>query len=93
VTQPLHFEEPPQINRRHIIPDDVVKLLTGNPGEWMVVRDNAPTANAAYATAHQIRHGRLIAFRPPGAFEARGRTVEGTFRVYARYIGPDGDHL
>jgi hypothetical protein len=90
----IRFEEPPLSARPPYSKRASTKdaaLLMERPGEWAVIREPA-SRMAAYAMAYQIRRGILAGFRPAGAFEAMGRTVNGTYRVYARYIGTDGEH-
>ncbi len=41
----------------------------------------------AATAAYQIRKGILAAFRPAGAYEAKSRTRDGRYYVYARYVG------
>lgn len=86
------FEEPPASRRRgaNVSYQDATATLKSRPGEWAIVRI-APTGNSADSTAHQIRVGILKSFRPAGHFDAVSRVIDGTFRVYARYVGTGGD--
>jgi len=64
--------------------------LKERPGEWAVVK-----TNTSAATATQIKQGHLRAFRPIGEWEACTRNVDGSGRaekIYARWIGPNGEH-
>lgn len=86
------FEEPPASKRgakstRH---RDVVAQLKARPGEWARIRTGTTRASVD-SCAQQIRTGRLVAYNPAGTFEAVGRTVEGAYVVFARYIAKDGD--
>lgn len=59
--------------------------LRSRPGEWALVAENATTATTTY-----INQGRITAFRPAGAFEARSVLDPRTRRaakVFARYVG------
>jgi hypothetical protein len=56
--------------------------LRRKPGQWTVV-DTKMTYAAAAGLAASIRHGRYLAWRPVGKFEARQNGLD----VYARYVG------
>lgn len=89
----IRFEAPPLANRTprgRAVQKDVVRQLRAHPGEWAIVH-YADTRAGAYAMAFQIRRGVLASFRPAGAFEALGRTVDGEYRVYARFVETDGE--
>ncbi|MFJ9644988.1 hypothetical protein [Streptomyces sp. NPDC101206] len=60
--------------------------LRHRPGEWAHI-DNKATRASAASTAYLIRTGGLRAYTPTGHYEATSRTVDGEYRVYARYIG------
>lgn len=68
---------------------DAAKALRANPGQWALVKVGS-TAQAARNAAHQIRHGRIVAYQPAGQFDATSRTVSGEHRVYVRYVGAQG---
>lgn len=92
-TTQLRFEDPPLANRNpkgRAVEKDVIRQLQDAPMQWAIVH-YADTRAGAYAMAHQIRRGVLASYRPAGHFQALGRTVKGQFRVYARYVGTDGD--
>ena len=36
--------------------------------------------------AYGIRAAKIVAYEPAGAFEAQARTVDGEYRVYARFV-------
>lgn len=84
------FKDLPAPTRRSSGPSfdhaDAVQKLKAQPSEWAVVQERNKRGDAATA-AYQIRKGILAAFRPAGSFEAKSRTEDGKFRVYARYIG------
>lgn len=89
----LRFEAPPLANRAprgRAVEKEVPAQLRAHPGEWAIIH-TAQTRVGAYAMAHQIRTGILASYRPKGHFEALGRTVDGEFRVYARFVGNGGD--
>ncbi|MFH8405265.1 hypothetical protein ACH4FX_10880 [Streptomyces sp. NPDC018019] len=47
--------------------------------------------NRASNQAHRVRTGKLAAFRPAGAFEAKAHgTKDGGAEVWARYVGASG---
>lgn len=70
-------------NTRHA--DDAVELRE-HPGQWGHVSTHATRGSAA-SIAHLISKGALTAYAPEGTYEATSRTVNGEFRVYARYVG------
>lgn len=36
--------------------------------------------------AYGIRMAKIVAYEPAGAYEAQARTVDGQYRVYARFV-------
>jgi hypothetical protein len=57
-------------------------------GEWAVIREGE-TQRAASSLQSRVRLG-LGDWAPRGSFEGRSAKAEdGTFRVYARYVGED----
>jgi hypothetical protein len=90
---PLRWETPPASlrNRTRRNWQEVADSLKANPGNWAVVAEDVSAS-----TGTHIRHGRLTAFAPEGAFEARvsGARDSKTGRaekVYARFIGEKGE--
>ena len=84
----LTWEEPPNklLTRGSTDWLGVAKALKARPNEWAVVAENVSAS-----TGTHIRYGKLKAFEPSGAFEARvsGTKVSGGGRaskVYARYV-------
>lgn len=65
-------------------------MLRDRPGEWARVHTSR-TRSGADSIAHQIRTGLLPAYAPSKTYEAKGRTVDGEYRVYARYVGAGGE--
>ncbi len=61
--------------------------LIAKPGQWAILRRDFKSQDQAATLASYIRIGQLAAFSPSGAFEAVSRSVEGEYRVYARYVG------
>jgi hypothetical protein len=91
----LKWEEPPQqlLGRGRTDWREIADALKSNPEQWAVVAENVSAS-----TGTHIRYGRLKAFEPAGAFEARvsGARADDSGRaskVYARYIGtaPTGE--
>ena len=84
----LKWEDPPASlqarNRRDW--NSIADGLRTRPHQWAVVAENVSAS-----TGTHIRHGRLTAFEPAGAFEARvsgARSEDGrASKVYARYVG------
>lgn len=94
MTKTIRFEAPPKskgVSRSRAFTADTARQLQERPGEWGIIH-TPPTRAAAYATAFQIRRGILANFRPGGTYEAVGRTVDGEYRVYARFVGENGEH-
>lgn len=69
----------------------IAEALKTKPGTWALVRSYA-SPNAAASTAWLIRNGRLRAYQPAGAFEAKSRRSGDEGRVYARYVGGEESH-
>lgn len=66
--------------------------LRARAGEWALIRE-ADTPNRAASLAGLIREGRVVCFGPRGDFDACTRSVDGRYRVYARYLGdPEAGH-
>ena len=83
----LKWEEPPVKGRNRNDWDAIAASLKANPHKWAVVAENVSAS-----TGTHIRHGRLTAFAPEGAFEARvsGAKADNGGRaekIYARYVG------
>jgi hypothetical protein len=85
----LKWEEPPQqlLGRGRTNWREIADALKSNPEQWAVVAENVSAS-----TGTHIRYGRLKAFEPAGAFEARvsGARADDSGRaskVYARYVG------
>ena len=83
----LTWEEPPVKGRNRNDWDAIAASLKANPNRWAVVAENVSAS-----TGTHIRHGRLTAFAPEGAFEARvsGAKADNGGRaekIYARYVG------
>jgi hypothetical protein len=90
----IKFEDLPPEGRGRMPSDtsrDIANQLKERPGDWAHIRSSATSRRAA-SLAHHIRTGTSHAFRPKGAFDAKARLVDGQFRVYACYIGPNGEH-
>jgi hypothetical protein len=84
----LKFIDPPRDARAGKSPhQSFADALKSRPGEWALIAESSPSP----ALAGNIKRGRLLAYNPPGAFEAvTRRTAEsGRFDIYARYVGGD----
>ncbi|MFB7832057.1 hypothetical protein [Streptomyces sp. NPDC056056] len=64
----------------------IAEQLRARPKEWAHILTYASRSSAA-SVALQINKGTRRAWGPAGSFEARSRTVDGEYRVYARYTG------
>jgi hypothetical protein len=61
--------------------------LRSRPGQWAVLREYpSGKRSRAYDLAVNVKQGRIVAFRPYGAFEASVRLDGGVHKVYARYV-------
>ncbi|MFJ5532382.1 hypothetical protein [Streptomyces sp. NPDC093261] len=93
MTVELMYEDPPHA-RMPGSPDyeAMAAELRRNPGRWAVIK-LAETQQSAATIAYAIRCGRYPAFRPAEQWDTRSRTVDGEFRVYARFSGGEGDDV
>ncbi len=85
----LRFEGPPNLSSNQRFDHAAIaQELRDNPGEWALL-----TENGANTLSMQIKRGQIAAYRPSGAFESVTRDVKGTrAKIYARYIGENGEH-
>lgn len=88
----LRWEEPPTPKGGHGSGDswqDIADTLRARPGEWAVVDEAAVSST----NANNINSGRVVSFRPVGAYEATSRkgiseeTGKTVHVIYARYVG------
>jgi hypothetical protein len=86
----IRWEDPPDPARPRWAGRWVEKLqpLMEHPKRWAVV-DTRDGSENARTCVNNLRSGRIKT--PPGQWEFLFRTVEGEFRVYGRYLGPDQD--
>ena len=86
----LIFEEPPVVDKtRNGAPSkyaDWLNAVRQHPGVWVKWPDPFATKGSAYSRANDIRAGKLSGC-DLGEFDARGRTVDGQFFLYVRYVG------
>jgi len=84
----IRFEDPPGARSAATGRDwtAAAAVLRKEPRRWAIVAV-CPNAVTAASTANNIRRGQVAAMRPVGAFEAVSRTVDGEYRVYARWVG------
>lgn len=67
---------------------DIAEALKANPGQWALCLRGI---HSSYAS--QIKHGKLTAFQPAGAFEARSVSTlpqengKRAHDLYVRYVG------
>lgn len=82
----VRFEEPP--SESNAVHDwvAIASALKKRPNRWAIVAvcKNAPLAAS---TARYVRQSGYEALRLAGKFEAVARTVDGEYRVYARWVG------
>ncbi len=67
--------------------NDIAETLRDERGRWAVVFEGE--RQLAMSARSRISEGRTVCFRPLGDFEACVRSYEGTYTVYARYMGED----
>lgn len=85
------WEDPPQAAvGTYCKHSPIADKLRTRKGEWGRVAVCA-TATKARVMASSIRRGVSKAYEPRGDFDATHRFVDGEYRVYARYLGDDGD--
>lgn len=80
----LLWENPPTLNQRPGKYSGLAAALRENPSKWAMVRQ-CPTHKTAAGFAQNIRSGKFVDFRD-GNYEAVVRTVDGSARVYVRYL-------
>ena len=85
----IKWEEPPKqlLGRGRTNWSEIASALKSNPEQWAVVAENVSAS-----TGTHIRYGRLKAFEPSGAFEARVSGAHSSAsgraeKIYARYVG------
>src|SRR5262245_32001620 len=89
----LSWEEPPKDERKPKKESKwapTARLLQSRPGQWAKIVDNENVGVAAL-----IRHGDIVAFRPPEAWEVRVQLTDGsrwTGHVWCRYVGVKQEH-
>ncbi len=83
----LVWENPPAKTRRSKYAD-VAAALKENPGQWAVLRTvDANHKKSIWSMTGHIHSGKYVDFQDPhGRFEACARTINGTTRLYARYV-------
>lgn len=79
------WEDPPAPSARRGGPA-WVQQLKNNPGKWAHV-ETKTSRERANGFAGNVKFGKATCYQPAGSFEAVFRTVDGEFRVYARYVG------
>ncbi|UQA91617.1 hypothetical protein [Streptomyces halobius] len=86
----IQFEEPPAVpgavRRPRGEHAEIAAELRKAPGQWALV-GLQPTAKSAGSVSYAIRTAKLLAYDPPGSFEAVARTVDGEHRLYVRFMG------
>lgn len=83
----LVWEEPPRVSRGQSRAAflDIAEKLRANPGVWAMVAKFDRVGRAGSIAGH-INRGRYEGITA-GEFEAVSRSVEGEYRVYARFVG------
>ncbi len=79
----IEWADPPMDRRLESHWDLIAAELRAHPNNWAIIRRGMKNPTAAMS----IKRGRLVSFRPAGAFEARTVTVASGFDIYARYVG------
>lgn len=90
----IRFEELPGAEKAARRPNgehaQIAAELKARPEQWAHIGTQS-SARSAGSLAYAIRHGRMNAYLPAGAFEATARTVGGEHRLYARFVGAQAD--
>lgn len=83
----LEWEAPPP-RRGATGHEEIASTLRSRPKQWAVVYETEDVKRA-YDFAANIKHARLIPYRPAGAYEATTRRGQNGHpaKVYARYVG------
>lgn len=97
VRKVIRWEDPPHSrnvgNQGGRPPDSqwsaLADQLRDEPKRWAVIFEGDRTT--AMSVRSKAVEGRSVCFRPRGAFEARVRSWNGTYTVYARYMGMGED--
>lgn len=81
--------ETPKLPRRNVSHKKVAELCRRQPGEWQHVGEYVNDMSA-YGIVRSIvkGDGNVLAYLPPGTFEARSEPTETGTSVSARYVGP-----
>lgn len=89
----IRWEEPPPpspggpgVTKQVIAHEFVAVQLRTRPGEWALIVDDYPHASVASL----ITRGKIRAYAPAGTYQAVARMVDGTQRIYARYVNAAG---
>lgn len=90
----VRWEDPPSANRsanrRKRQWEPRLLPLMEQPKRWAVVR-TYPTAKQAYDAVGNLRGAGYRRYLPSGRWEFTSRTVDGEYRLYARYLGPEDE--
>ncbi|MFB4265391.1 hypothetical protein [Nonomuraea sp. GTA35] len=91
----IRFENPPPVVTRWaksvaLDYEQIAEVLVAHPGEWAFVGVTA-TPTRAGGAAQRIRDGVVEALAIHGQFDAASRTVDGEYRVYAKFLGEAGE--
>jgi hypothetical protein len=84
----VNFEPLPDTAGRRNKHEAIAAELRARPGAWAHILTVAAQGTAT-SMAYMVRVARFKAYGPAGTFEARSRTIDGEFRVYARYVGKE----
>lgn len=83
----IRWEDPPdRRGQAHYDWPAIAGALQGRPGAWALALV-CPTREIAATTARYVRESHYEALQGE-QYDAKARTVDGEFRVYARYLGP-----
>ena len=82
----IRWEEPPRQTQGPVHNwAAIAAALQARPGEWALIAVCETRATAG-TTAKYVRESFYEPLKT-GQYEAKSRTVDGEFRVYARYVG------
>ena len=62
---------------------EIAEKLKADSGNWYKIAEGLKYPEMS----DRIKRGHITAFIPKGAFQATARRVNGTYTIYARYVG------
>lgn len=89
----VRWEEPPESTYggpgkpKPLVAHDLIAWqLRRDPGRWALIVEGGTHSSMGSL----ISRGKIRPYSPAGSFEAVVRTINGSYNVYARFIGQEG---